>query len=177
MLTFAPGVILPATPVAASIMMAISCCPAFSAGRLAIISVWSSDPWLSLVAAILPRTSERSVTAVEGTQRSGIDTFSKSPASRASYASTFPFSLYAVVSGPTFDSTSLTTESTPANAPPAHRTDRTSRMTPRRWREFMDGQPREWDVYRLVKAGRSADWVRAGISSPRGTGQEQKAQR
>src|SRR4051794_28205760 len=43
---------------------------------------------------------------------------------------------YAATSGPTFEFTSRITDSTPAKAPTAHRTDRASRMTPRRWREF-----------------------------------------
>src|SRR6266545_7146310 len=47
------------------------------------------------------------------------------------------FSRYAATSGPTFEFTSRITDSTPAKAPRAHRTERTSRMTPRRWREFM----------------------------------------
>ena len=55
MLTVEPGVILPATPVAASIMMAISCCPACSAGRSAIMSVCSREPLLQRWStAILP---------------------------------------------------------------------------------------------------------------------------
>ena len=72
MLTRPPGLILPATPVAASIMMAISCSPDSSSGRSDIMSAWSSEPLRSLLAAILPRTSARSVTAVRGSQRSGI---------------------------------------------------------------------------------------------------------
>ncbi|CAM5397104.1 hypothetical protein STENM327S_04476 [Streptomyces tendae] len=42
------------------------------------------------------------------------------------------FSRYAVTSGPTLDFTSLMTDSTPAKAPRAQRTERISRMMPRR---------------------------------------------
>ena len=76
MLTRRPGLIFPATPVAASIMMAISCSPAVSSGRLAIMSVWSSEPFFSGVTAIFPSIPLRSVTAVLDSHRFGIATFS-----------------------------------------------------------------------------------------------------
>ncbi|MGX1511485.1 hypothetical protein RKD44_002773 [Streptomyces collinus] len=75
-LTVEPGVIFPATPVAASIMMATSCCPGRRAGVSTIMSVWSSEPAFSLVTAIFPRTWDRSVTAFSESQRSGISVFS-----------------------------------------------------------------------------------------------------
>lgn len=75
--------ILPATPVAASIMMAISCSPGWSSGRFCIMSDWSSEPLRNWVTAILPLTSERSVTALVESQRFGIEIFSNCPGDRA----------------------------------------------------------------------------------------------
>ena len=40
------------------------------------MSVWSSEPFSSRVTAILPRTWARSVTAVDDSHRSGMETFS-----------------------------------------------------------------------------------------------------
>lgn len=71
---------LPATPVAASIMMATSCWPGWRAGWSTIMSLWSREPFFSVVTAILPRMSARSVTAFAESQRSGISTFSNWPA-------------------------------------------------------------------------------------------------
>ncbi len=71
MLTLAPEVIFPATPVAASIMMAISCSPGWSCGRSTNMSVWSREPFLRVVSAILSLSAPRSVTAVPDSHRSG----------------------------------------------------------------------------------------------------------
>lgn len=70
---------MPATPVAASIMMAISCSPGCSSGLFCIMSDWSSEPLRSCVTAIFPLTSERSVTALVDSQRFGILIFSNCP--------------------------------------------------------------------------------------------------
>ncbi|CAM5636436.1 hypothetical protein SCYAM73S_01276 [Streptomyces cyaneofuscatus] len=92
MLTVAPGVILPATPVAASIMMAISCSPARSSGLRTIMSDWRSEPPRSSVTAIFPSTSRRSVTAFSDSQRLGIAIFSNWPLFSAVYGATSDFS-------------------------------------------------------------------------------------
>lgn len=86
-LTLAPGVILPATPVAASIMMATSCCPGSSSGWATIMSLWSREPFFRVVTAILPWMSRRSVTAFSDSQRSGIEIFSNWPAPSGEYGS------------------------------------------------------------------------------------------
>lgn len=81
-MTDAPGVILPATPVAASIMMATSCWPGWRAGWRTIMSDWSREPASSVVTAILPCISRRSVTALSDSHRSGIVIFSNWPVLR-----------------------------------------------------------------------------------------------
>ncbi len=137
MLTLAPEVIFPATPVAASIMMAISCSPGCSCGRSTNMSAWSSEPFFSVVRAILSLSAPRSVTAVSESHRLGILTSSNCPAASGLYGAMSPLARYATTSAPTLELTSPITTRTPAKAPRAHRTDRSSRMTPRRWREFM----------------------------------------
>ncbi len=82
-LTVEPGVILPATPVAASIMMATSCCPGCRAGWSTIMSVCSREPPRSVVTAILPWICRRSVTAVSDSHRLGISIFLNWAAVRA----------------------------------------------------------------------------------------------
>ncbi len=68
--------ILPATPVAASIMMATSCWPGWRAGWLTIMSLWSREPARRVVTAILPWICARSVTALSDSHRLGILIFS-----------------------------------------------------------------------------------------------------
>lgn len=80
--------IFPATPVAASIMMATSCWPGWRAGRSTIMSVWSREPARRVVTAILPRICARSVTALPDSHRVGISTFSNWSASRVVYGFT-----------------------------------------------------------------------------------------
>ena len=82
-MTEAPAVIFPATPVAASIMMATSCSPGRSAGWSTTMSLWRREPALRVVTAILPRIAARSVTALSDSHRFGIEIFSNCPADRA----------------------------------------------------------------------------------------------
>lgn len=82
MLTLEPGVTLPATPVEASIMMAISCSPAWSFGLSTNMSLWSSEPFFRAVSASLSLSAPRSVTAVADSHRFGSVTCSNWPAVR-----------------------------------------------------------------------------------------------